>query len=196
MQTSAFNPGDIIYNPVTRETIMWLQPAGQNNGAFTRFQLCVKVGGFGSYGRHIRPQQSQWISVVQGAMRITVDDKETVLQAGESLRVPPDVPFAWRNEGLQNLKAVVEIRPALHFEYLTATTFALAQRGKMAADGTLNLLYCALYPPRIMREVYPAEEPRWAVETTLTLLRPVAYLLGLRLPPMPTPEASSVAPAT
>lgn len=188
------NAGELITNPVTRETIIWLETALQTNGDYTRYKLCVKAGGFSSHSMHILPQQSVQIEILQGQMCIAMGDYEFSLQKGEIFDIPANVPRMWRNNSTENLQAIVEVRPALNFEYLTATTFALAHEGKVDPNGNVDLLYSSLFALKHLNELVPAQEPRWAVWTTLTMLRPVALLMGLRLPRIPLPTPASQPP--
>lgn len=65
--------------------------------------------------------------------------------AHQSLVVPKNTPHTWWNEGADEARVLVEVRPALNTETLTETICGLARDGKTNQEDVPGLLQMALY---------------------------------------------------
>lgn len=69
---------------------------------------------------------------------------ESRVWAHQSLVVPKDTPHTWWNEGADEARVLVEVRPALNTESLTETICGLARDGKTNQEGVSGLLQIAV----------------------------------------------------
>jgi hypothetical protein len=83
----------------------------------------------------------------------------------------------WWNGGTDDLKALVEFRPALQMEDFLSTLFALARAGKTNRMGVPNLLQIAVLNRKYQHEIYLAKPP---IPVQKTLFRSIAWI-GLLL---------------
>lgn len=175
------NAGDTIENPLTGERITFLKTTRETNGELLRFEYLLPPGF--SIPEHVHPRQEERHEIVSGALKGRVAGHERVYVEGQRVVGPADVPHAWRNPSdAEGLLIVSELRPALHFEPLIETVFAIAEdskTGKMAVPGRLLRLAVLLDESR--DDFYPTRIPMPVWKASLALnaaLARVGRLLG------------------
>jgi mannose-6-phosphate isomerase-like protein (cupin superfamily) len=135
--------GDTIENPVTGERIVFHQTSQETNGKAVVFETFVEPHGFVA-AAHLHPKQVERFEIVSGTIGLKIGGKEIVAGAGERLTVPAGTPHRFWNAGDDQLRFRCEVRPALEFERLLETMFALAADGKTNKKGMPNLIRLAV----------------------------------------------------
>lgn len=130
-------PGDTIENRVTGERIVFRETSSQNGGARVVFDTFVKPHGFVA-AAHVHPYQVEHFTVVSGHLGIRLGARRIELLSGDSVTVPKGIVHRFWNAGDEIVHFRSEITPALHFESLLMTMFALAQDGKTNRKGMPN----------------------------------------------------------
>ncbi len=167
---------DVIENPITGEKMEFLQTSEDTDGSLLQLILTVKPNGFVATP-HIHPIQEERFMVKTGTLRLRIGDDESLLSSGQEGLVPRGIPHVWWNGGADEMKALVEFRPALHTEDFFSALFALARAGRTNRMGMPNLLQIAVMNRKYQHEVYLAK-PSIAVQKIL--FRSIAWI-GLLL---------------
>jgi quercetin dioxygenase-like cupin family protein len=156
--------GDSIENPVTGERIVFRQTSRETGGEAVVIETYVQPGGFVA-AAHIHPDQEERFQVLRGSVGFKVGRKKLVAGPGTRLTVPAATPHKFWNAGDETAHFVCEIRPALQFESLIETMFALAADGKTNRKGMPNPLRLAVianahfdtvrlpFPPAVLQRV-------------------------------------------
>jgi hypothetical protein len=92
--------------------------------------------------------------------------------------VPPGTPHRFWNAGEEEAHFLCEVRPALQFEQLIETMFALAADGKTNDKGMPNLLQLAVIADATFDTVRLPFPPAWVQRLGLSVLAPIGSLLG------------------
>ncbi len=134
--------GDSIENPVTGERLVFRQTSRETGGEAVVIETYVKPNGFVA-AAHVHPSQEERFQVLRGSVGFRVGRKKIVAGPGQRLTVPAGTPHKFWNAGDETAHFVCEIRPALQFESLIETMFALAADGKTNRKGMPNPLRLA-----------------------------------------------------
>ena len=169
-------------HPVRAERVEFLnEPEDPAEGPVT---LKFYLGVGHEVGIHTHPEQTETISVNQGAIRATIDGEESILEVGDNARIEPGIPHGYSVFGDEEAVLAVSITPALEFKEFVVAEHAL----ESDAYGTsgLNLPYSALVAKRHGLMIAP---PEGGVRLTflLGLLSFVARLKRLEIPDEPLP---------
>lgn len=163
------NAGDTIENPLTGERITFLTTTRETNGGLLRFEYLLPPGF--SIPEHVHPRQEERHAIISGTLKGRVAGHERVYVEGQKVVGPADVPHAWRNPSDdEGLLIVSELRPALRFEPLIETAFALAgdlKTNKMAFPG--RLLRIAILLDGSRDDFYPTQIPMPVWKASLAL---------------------------
>ena len=84
---------------------------------------------------HIHPRQEERFIITSGEARFTLDGKELVARAGETVVVPAGVRHSEGNPGPAEIQAVVELRPALRSREFHEAVAGLAADGRTTPRG-------------------------------------------------------------
>jgi quercetin dioxygenase-like cupin family protein len=179
LEDQMIKTGNVIENPITGERIEFLQTAEDTGGTLLQLMLTVKPGGFVA-APHIHPKQEERFMVKSGTIRLQVDEEEQLLSAGQEGRVPPGMTHVWWNGGADELKALVEFRPALRTQDTLSTIFALARDGKTNKMGVPNLLQIAVTVRKYGGNMYLAKPPIVVQKLLFASIAWIGRLLGYR----------------
>ena len=168
--------GDTIENPITGERVTFLATSLDTNGEAVVIETVVQPHGFVAAG-HVHPAQSEHFSVEAGTLGLKVGRKKVTLAAGEVAIVEAGTAHRFWNAGDEPVRFVCEVRPALRFEQLLETMFALAADGKTNRKGMPNLLRLAVIA-RAHFDVRLPFPPAVVQRAGLALGAPVGRLLG------------------
>jgi len=135
--------GDAITNPVTGERLLFHRTASDTDGEYVLFETTVQPGGFVA-ARHVHPTQSERFEVVSGTLGLRVGRRTLVAGPGDTVTVPAGAAHRFWNAGDREVRFLCEVRPALTFEGLLETMFALAEAGKTNRKGMPNPLRLAV----------------------------------------------------
>lgn len=127
--------GDVIENPTTGERITFAKTASDTQGELLAFEYLVPPRTPGP-PLHVHPyQEERFVEVLSGVLNARLGNDERRIGNGVTFTVSPGTPHTWRNEGTEEVRMLVEIRPAMRMEEVFETTFALARDGKTDARG-------------------------------------------------------------
>jgi len=156
--------GDVIENPVTGERIVFRKTSQETNGQAVVIETYVQPNGFVA-AAHVHPSQEERFEILSGEVGFNVGGEKTVAGPGQRLVVPAGTPHKFWNAGEEVAHFVCEVRPALQFESLLETMFALAADGKTNRKGMPNPLRLAViakahfdtvqlpFPPAILQRI-------------------------------------------
>src|SRR5918999_1044752 len=117
--------GDTIENPITGERIVFHRTSRETNGEAVVLECFVKPTGFVA-ATHVHPRQEERFQILAGRVGFTLDGQETIAAPGDRVLVEAGTAHRFWNAGDDDAHFVCEVRPALEFEQLLETTFALA----------------------------------------------------------------------
>ena len=157
--------GDTIHNPVTGERITFHQTSADTNGQAVVIECTVQPDGFVA-AAHLHPSQTERFNVIEGRLGMKVGRKKLLLERGDDAVVEPGTPHKFWNMGDEEVRFVCEVRPALQFESLLETMFALAADGKTNKKGMPNPFRLAVIAPA------------WLQRAGLALGAPLGRLFG------------------
>jgi quercetin dioxygenase-like cupin family protein len=171
--------GDTIANPVTGERMTFLKTSRQTGGEYVLVEVAVEPNGFVA-AAHMHPKQTERFEVVDGAIEFTVGGETVTARAGEVVVVEPGTAHRFRNVGDTVARFTCEVRPALQFEQLLETMFALAADGKTNKKGMPNLLRLAVIARAHFDVVRLPFPPAFVQRLGLALGAPLGQLVGYR----------------
>jgi len=171
--------GDTIHNPVTGERISFLATAADTDGEAVVIETVVQPDGCVA-AAHVHPSQSERFAVKSGTLGLKAGRKKQALGPGQFVTVEPGTAHRFWNAGDEPVTFVCEIRPALQFESLLETMFALAAEGKTNRKGMPNQLRLAVIANAHFDTVRLPFPPSWLQRAGLVLGAPVGRLLGFQ----------------
>ena len=169
--------GGTIENPVTGERIVFHQTSRETNGEAVVFETFVQPNGFVA-AAHVHPKQDERFEIVAGTLGLNVGGREIVAGPGETLTVPAGTRHRFWNAGDDEVRFRCEVRPALQFEQLLETMFALAADGKTNKKGMPNILRLAVIARAHFDVVRLPFPPAFVQRLGLALGAPVGRLVG------------------
>jgi quercetin dioxygenase-like cupin family protein len=180
--------GEVLDNPVTRERLTFLETAADTGGELLRIELVFAAGGFVA-AEHVHPNQDERIEVVSGTPATRVAGRERIAHAGEIVDIPAGTPHRWWNAGDDDVRAIVELRPALRMESLFEALAVLARDGRLNPRGFPDPLRGALLAREFKDEIAPAHDPQmpfnWlplpVLDVLLRMLAAIARVAGYRV---------------
>jgi quercetin dioxygenase-like cupin family protein len=172
-------PGQTLYNPVTKERMTFLRTAAQTRGEHVLIELRSEPGGFVA-AAHKHPVQTEQFEIVRGTLGAKIGGKKITATAGEALTVEPGVPHKWWNAGDDELVFRAEITPAGQFEQLIETMFGLAADGKTNKKGMPNPLRLAVIAKHHFDDVQLPFPPVALQRLGLAMGAPLGRLVGYR----------------
>ncbi|HEU5405602.1 MAG TPA: cupin domain-containing protein [Gaiellaceae bacterium] len=183
--------GDTIHNPVTGERIVFRQTSRETNGEAVVIETFVQPNGFVA-AAHVHPSQEERFEVLRGSVGFKVGRKKLVAGPGQRLTVPAGTPHKFWNAGDEEAHFVCEVRPALQFEALLETMFALAADGKTNRKGMPNPFRLAVIAKAHFDTVRLPFPPAIVQRIGLALGAPLGRALGYEpvyVPAEPAPVA-------
>ena len=169
--------GDTIHNPVTGERITFHQTSADTNGEAVVIECTVQPDGFVA-AAHLHPSQTERFNVIDGRLGMKIGRKKLLLERGDVAEVEPGTPHKFWNMGEDEVRFVCEVRPALQFESLLETMFALAEDGKTNKKGMPNPLRLAVIARAHFDTVRLPQPPAWLQRAGLALGAPIGRLFG------------------
>jgi mannose-6-phosphate isomerase-like protein (cupin superfamily) len=169
--------GDMLENPITGERLLFRKTSSDTGGEAVVLETFVKPDGFVA-AAHVHPYQEERFEILDGSVGFMLGGKEFVAGPGEKLTVPTGTPHRFWNAGEEEARFVCEVRPALQFEQLIETMFALASDGKTNSRGLPNPLRLAVIANATFDTVRLPFPPAWMQRMGLAMGAPVGRLLG------------------
>ncbi len=171
------NPGDTIVNPVTGERIVFHKTSASTNGELCEIEVFVRPGGVVA-AAHVHPYQTERFEILGGTIGMKVGRKKIEARYGDVVTVEPGTAHTFWNAGDDDLHFVCVVRPALRFEQLLETMFALAADGKTNKKGMPNPFRLAVIARSAFDTVRLPLVPAWMQRTALAAGAPLGRLLG------------------
>jgi quercetin dioxygenase-like cupin family protein len=122
-----------FFNPATGEWIEFTAVAEDSDEDLLRFSWRSVPGGL--ITEHIHPHQEERFIITSGQARFTLNGQQLVARAGETIVVPPGVRHSEGNPGPAEIRAVVELRPALRTRQFHEAVAGLAADGRTTPRG-------------------------------------------------------------
>jgi quercetin dioxygenase-like cupin family protein len=169
--------GDTIENPVTGERLVFLETSQETNGEYVLVETTVQPHGFVA-AAHVHPNQNERFEVERGLVGFELDGEKVVAGPGESVVVPAGSSHKFWNAGDEEAVFVCEVRPALQFERLLETMFALANDGKTNRKGMPNPFRLAVIANAHFEDVRLPFPPAWLQKAGLAMGAPLGRLMG------------------
>ena len=185
--------GQHIVNPVTGERVTLLQTAAETNGEALVIETVVEPNGAVA-AAHVHPYQAERFEVVSGRLGMRAGRRKIELGPGESITIERGTAHKFWNAGDEPVRFVCEIRPALQFERLLETMYALAADGKTNRKGMPNPLRLAVIAKAHFDDVRLPFPPATLQRLGLAVGAPIGRLLGYRptYAPAGEPAAATV----
>jgi len=171
--------GQLVENPVTGECLIFHATSAETGGAFVRFETVVRPRGTVA-AAHVHPYQTERFDVLSGTLGVKSGRRKAELGAGESVEIEPGVPHRFWNAGDDELRFLAEVSPALQFESLIETMFALAADGKTNRKGMPNPFRLAVIANHHFDVVRLPLVPGALQKAALACGAPLGRLLGYR----------------
>ena len=178
-QWNAERPDDTIENPVAGERVTFLKRARDTDGEFVRLEVVAEPGAIGP-PEHVHEHQEEYFSVQAGTLAGSVDGEPFRLSAGEELTVWPGTPHTWGNGGDDELRVLIEVRPARRFEEVLEVFYGLARDGKTDDEGLPNLLQLAVIGQEYWEDNHVTSPPPLVQKAMFAVLAPIGRLLGYK----------------
>ena len=169
--------GDTIENPVTGERLVFRKTSRETGGRAVVIETFVQPNGFVA-AAHVHPTQEERFEVLRGSVGFKIGRKKLVAGPGQRITVPAGTPHKFWNAGEDEAHFVCEVRPALQFESLLETMFALATDGKTNRKGMPNPLRLAVIANAHFDTVQLPFPPAILQRIALALGAPVGKLAG------------------
>ena len=180
--------GQTLVNPVTGERMTFLRTSAETDGECVLIELHAEPQAFVT-AAHVHPAQVETFEIVSGTLGAKVADRKIEAQAGDVLVVEPGQAHKWWNAGEGELVFRCELRPALGFESLIETMFALAAAGKTNKKGLPNPLRLAVIANHHFDDVRLPFPPAFIQKLGLVFGSPTGRLLGYKADYVPAETA-------
>jgi quercetin dioxygenase-like cupin family protein len=153
------------------------QTSRETGGEAVVIETYVKPNGFVA-AAHVHPSQEERFQVLRGSVGFRVGREKLELAPGEKALIDPGTPHKFWNAGDETLRFRAEVRPALQFESLIETMFALAADGKTNRKGMPNPLRLAVIANAHFDTVRLPFPPALVQKLGLALGAPLGKVLG------------------
>ena len=181
--------GDTIENPVTGERMTFRKTAADTGGEAVVVELVVQPHGAVA-AAHVHPSQEERFQVLRGSIGFKLGREKLVLGPGQRVTVPAGTPHKFWNAGDGGAHFICEVRPALQFEQLLETMFALAADGKTNRKGMPNPLRLAVIADAHFDTVQIPFPPALVQRLGLMAGAPLGRLFGYQATYTPAPATA------
>lgn len=171
--------GDRITNARTGQVMIFLKTGAETHGEILQIE-CFSPPTAAKEPEHIHPLQESKFEILSGACSFSIAGKETIIQAGQSVTIPANVPHFFWNPGDSTAHYIQEFQPALHIDEFFKTFFALSRDGKLNDQGIPNLLHGSIIMLKYNKEIRVMKPPWLLQRLTYIVLAPIGRLLGYR----------------
>lgn len=176
---AAGESSQVIENPIAGERVTFLRRRDDTDGELVELELVAEPFAAGP-PEHVHDHQEERFEILAGSVTGTLDGKPFTATAGDSLVVSAGTPHQWWNDGEEELRARVEVRPALEIAEFLETVYGLAADGKTNAKGIPNPLQMAVIADHYWETNHLVSPPAPIQKLVFSLLAPLGRLVGYR----------------
>jgi quercetin dioxygenase-like cupin family protein len=169
--------GQSLRNSVTGETLVFRTTSADTNGESVVVEAFVEPDGAVATA-HVHPSQEERFEVLAGELEFKLGKSTIVAKPGDRVLVPAGTPHRFRNVGEETAHFVCEVSPALGFEQLIETMFALAEDGKVSKKGMPSPLRLAVIARHHFDDVRLPFPPAWLQRLGLAFSAPLGRIVG------------------
>jgi|Tabmets5t2r1_1033131.scaffolds.fasta_scaffold17260_2 mannose-6-phosphate isomerase-like protein (cupin superfamily)/uncharacterized protein YndB with AHSA1/START domain len=127
-------PGPVLEMPTLGVRVEMRRTAAETGGELVEFDVVGRARGFLAQP-HVHAGQSERHEVIEGAMRLVVGRRETLLRSGEAAEVPPGASHRQLPAGDGPGRVRVQLRPAGRTEEFLARLAAIDAAGSFTRSG-------------------------------------------------------------
>jgi quercetin dioxygenase-like cupin family protein len=124
----------VITNPVTGETIRFIETAAKSGGNLLKFHLTLAPGSAVPM-KHIHTEQDEVFEVLTGCVNVETGSRQVMLVPGEKAVMPKGIAHRWWNNSETESTLYVSFTPAANTEDFFVEMFALASAGRTKPNG-------------------------------------------------------------
>jgi quercetin dioxygenase-like cupin family protein len=169
--------GQTIENPVTGERLTFHQTSRDTNGDYVLVEATLQPDAVVA-SAHVHPYQSERFKVLAGKVRFKVGRKTIEAGPGDAVTVEPGTAHTFSNVGESEARFLCKISPAIEFEQLIETMFALAADGKTSKKGMPSPLRLAVIARKHFDDVRLPLIPHTLQRAALAMGAPLGKALG------------------
>lgn len=123
-----------IFNPIQKDTVVFLKTSTDTNGEYTLVEVELADGG--GVGLHYHKTYSEAFECVEGEVQVKLGKTISVLRPGDGATANPYINHLFRNRSGRPCKFRVELRPASRgFEQSLQIGYGLANDGLCKSNG-------------------------------------------------------------
>lgn len=169
----------IISNPVTNQTIEFLQTAKDTAGSLLEMQSTY-AGKSKEPAVHYHPKQQELFTVLEGELTVILNGHKSILKKGNQLQIAANEVHSMWNDTDGTTVVNWKVWPAFDTEYLLETATGLAIDSKTNKDGMPNILQLSLTGVRFDHVFRIVKPPHTILIFLFYFLTPIARLLGYK----------------
>ena len=170
--------GQIITNAINGNSYEFMETSKDTGGAFVTMKATINQKGK-LVPDHFHTLQDETFEVVSGQMTILSEGTTIILNAGDKISLPRNMPHNHFNESDAPLVYIHTVTPALDFEYLIENMIGLVGDGK-SIDGKLSLVQQLVTLKYLDSKSFLVDMPLGVQKFLMNTVAPVARLLGYR----------------
>lgn len=123
-----------IYNPIQKDTVMFLKTSADTNGEYTLVEVELADGG--GVGLHYHKTYSEKFTTIEGEIQVQLGKKIYTLKKEGTATASAKVNHLFRNRSGKPARFLVELRPASRgFEQSLQIGYGLAGDGLCRSNG-------------------------------------------------------------
>jgi len=123
-----------IYNPIQRDTVVFLKTGEETNGEYTLVEVELADGG--GVGLHYHKTYLEKFDCLEGEVQVKLGKQLHTLKQGETATAHPNINHLFQNRSGKPCRFRVEIRPASRgFEQSLQVAYGLAGDGLCKPNG-------------------------------------------------------------
>jgi len=171
-----------LENPVTGHQVIFLQTGVETSGELLQIEYVVpsREEPLQYIPLHFHHVAEECFETLSGRLGVITGDKtrKRILEAGESIVIPPDTVHAFWNAAGEELRFITDIRPAGEMLTYWETAFGLAAKGQVDSKGAVTFWQVmALFP---VMDTYLPGLPAGLQKTLFSPLVWLSHRLGYR----------------
>ena len=171
--------GQSISNPVSGERVQYWQTSADTGGALLEWVHSLDAGRRVP-ADHVHWAQEERFQVVSGTATVRVGGETRTLRSGDVIVIPAGMAHGLRNDGVDQLHVLTELRPAMRTEHYFETVFGLAHDGKVDKHGLPGLLRGSVIARGLGEETGVVGVPAGLSRVLTAVLALVGRILGYR----------------